>query len=66
MAPYGALYNRRCRSSFGWFKVGESSLLGLEIMYEAIEKVLIIRYELKTAYSPQKSYADNKRRDLEF
>nr|XP_009767178.1 PREDICTED: uncharacterized protein LOC104218392 [Nicotiana sylvestris] len=28
MAPYEALYGRRCRSPIGWFKVGEAELLG--------------------------------------
>ena len=28
MAPYEALYGRRCRSSVGWFEVGEAALIG--------------------------------------
>ena len=48
------------------FKAGESSLLGQEIINEDIEKVRIIRYRLKIDYSRQKSYSDNRRRDLEF
>ena len=28
MGPFEALYGRRCRSPFGWFEVGESSILG--------------------------------------
>ena len=28
MAPYEALYGRRCRSSVGWFEVGEATLYG--------------------------------------
>ena len=66
MASFEDLYGRRCRSPVGWFKVGESSLLGQKIIYEVIEKVRIIRYRLKTTYSWQKSYVDNRRRDLEF
>ena len=66
MAPFEALYGRRCRSPVGWFEVGESSLLGLEIMYDALEKVRVIRDRFKIAYSNQKSYADNRIRVLEF
>ena len=66
MAPFEALYGRRCRSTVGWFEVGEFSLLGPEVVYEATEKVQLIRDRLKTAHSRQKSYADNRKRDLEF
>ena len=39
MAPFEALYGRRCRSSVGWFEVGESSILCPDIIHEALEKV---------------------------
>ena len=39
IAPFETLYSRRCRSPFGWFEVGESSILGSEIIHEALEKV---------------------------
>ena len=51
MIPFEALYSRRCRSPIVYFEVGESSLLGHEIIYEAREKVQIIRDRLKTTYS---------------
>ena len=66
MAPFEDLYARRCISLVGWFEVGQSSLLGQEIMYKYIQKVRIIRDSFKTTYSQEKSYADNIRRDLEF
>ncbi|XP_069152031.1 uncharacterized protein [Solanum lycopersicum] len=66
MASFEALYGRRCRSPVGWFEVGESSILGPEIIHEALEKVRLIRDRLATAYSRQKSYADNRKRPLEF
>lgn len=66
MAPFEALYGRRCRSPVGWFEVGESLILGRDIIYEAIEKVQIIRDRFKTAYSRQKYYDDNRKKDLEF
>ncbi|KAH0644862.1 hypothetical protein KY284_032746 [Solanum tuberosum] len=66
MAPFKALYGRRCRSPVGWFEVGEIALIGLESVYEAIEKVRLIRERLKMAQSRQKSYVDVRRRELEF
>ena len=51
MAPYEALYGRRCRSPMGWFKVGKTSLLGPDLIYKTLEKVHIIRNRLQTAYS---------------
>ena len=35
-------------------------------MYDALEKVRVIRDRFKIAYSNQKSYADNRIRVLEF
>ena len=66
MAPCEALYGRNYRPPVGWFKVSESSLHVLEIIYESLEKVQVIRDRLKIAYSQQKSYAKIKRIDLEF
>ena len=66
MALFDALYGRRCRSLVGWLEVGESSILGLEIIHEALEKVMVIRDRLTTTYSRQKSYADYRKRPLEF
>ena len=45
MTQFEALYGR-----IGWFEVGESSLCGPEIIYEALEKVRVIRDMLKTTY----------------
>ncbi|XP_069152004.1 uncharacterized protein [Solanum lycopersicum] len=66
MEPFEALYGKRCRSSFLLFDVGESAILGFEIVHEAKEKVRIIRDRFSTAYSFQKSYAYNRQRALEF
>ncbi|XP_075078968.1 uncharacterized protein LOC142164649 [Nicotiana tabacum] len=66
MAPYGALYSRRCRSPIGWFKAGETNLLGSDLVQEAMEKVQLIRQRLLVAKSIQKFYADKRKRDLVF
>ena len=39
MAPFEALYGRRCRSLIGWFEVGEFALTGPKIFYEVVKKV---------------------------
>ena len=61
MAPFEALYGRRCTSSLVLFEVGYFSLFGLDIVYKSMEKVLMIRDRSKTSYfSWQKSHADNR------
>ena len=66
MAPYEALYGRPCRSLLGWTKVGESSITGPNLIRDTFEKVSLIRQRLLMAQSRQKSYADVRRRPLEF
>src|SRR5512141_2002235 len=66
MAPFEALYGRKCRTPLFWDQTGERQLFGTEVLTEAEEKVRIIRERLRIAQSRQKSYADNRRRELTF
>ena len=66
MAPYEALYGRPCRSPLCWTKVGESSITDPDIIRDTSGKVSLIRQHLLMAQSRQKSYADVRRRPLEF
>ncbi|RVW46257.1 Transposon Ty3-I Gag-Pol polyprotein [Vitis vinifera] len=66
MAPFEALYGRKCRSPICWNDVGERKLLGPELVQLTVEKVALIKERLKVAQSRHKSYADHRRRDLEF
>ena len=66
MAPYEALYGRPCRSPICWTEVGESSITGPDLIRDTSDKVGMIRKRLFTAQSRQKSYADVRRRPLEF
>ncbi|XP_060210711.1 uncharacterized protein LOC132637673 [Lycium barbarum] len=66
MAPYEALYGRKCRSPIRWFEMGESSLFGPDLVHQAVEKVKHIPERLRITQSCQKSYSDVCRRDLEF
>ncbi|GJS15586.1 reverse transcriptase domain-containing protein [Tanacetum coccineum] len=47
-------------------KVGEGQLIGPEIMQETTEKISQIKDRLKAARDRQKSYADKRRKPLEF
>ncbi|XP_009589336.2 uncharacterized protein [Nicotiana tomentosiformis] len=66
MAPFEALYGRRCRSPVGWFELGEMKIIGPNIVHDALKKAKLIQERLKTAQSRQKSYSNIRRRDLEF
>ena len=66
MAHYEALYGRPYRSPICWTEVGESSITGLDLIRDTSEKVSLIRQRLLTAQSRQKSYANVRRRPLEF
>ncbi|KAA3456046.1 DNA/RNA polymerases superfamily protein [Gossypium australe] len=66
MAPYEALYGRRCRTPTCWTKLGERQFLGPQVISETEEKVKVIRARLKEASDRQKSYVDLKRKDIEF
>ena len=66
MAPYEALYGRKCRTPICWEEAGERKLLGPEIVQITVDKIEVIRSRLKTAQDRQKSYADLKRKDIEY
>src|SRR5437764_15409495 len=58
MAPFEALYGRKCRSPLNWSEPGERVIFGPDLVTEAEEKVRVIQNHLKTAQSRQKSYSD--------
>jgi hypothetical protein len=66
MAPFEALYGRKCRTPLYWSETGESQLFEPEIIKEAERQVQVVRENLKVAQSRQKSYADTRRRELTF
>ena len=66
MAPFEALYGRKCRTLVCWDEIGERRLVGLELVQITSEKVKVVRDNLNIARDRQKSYADNRRRDLQF
>ncbi|KAD5507863.1 hypothetical protein E3N88_15566 [Mikania micrantha] len=66
MAPFEALYGRKCRSPICWIEVGELQITGPEIIQETTDKIRQIRDNLLAARSRQKSYSGKRREPLEF
>ena len=66
MAPYKTLYCRRCRTLVCWTELNEHKVIGPDLVKDTKEKVQVIRQRLKEASDRQKSYADLKRRDIEY
>jgi hypothetical protein len=66
MAPYEALYGRRCRTPLCWEEIGDQKLYGTELVQVTMEKVRTIRDRIKAAQDRQKKYVDVRRRPLEF
>ncbi|GJV65905.1 putative reverse transcriptase domain-containing protein [Tanacetum coccineum] len=56
----------RCRSPVFWAEVGEVQLTGPEIVQETTEKIVQIKQRMQAARDRQKSYADLKRKLMEF
>jgi len=66
MAPFEALYGRRCRTPLNWSEAGERTIFGPDMVQEAEEQVRLIQANLKIAQSRQKSYADKRSSLLTF
>ncbi|GJY71864.1 putative reverse transcriptase domain-containing protein [Tanacetum coccineum] len=65
-APFEALYGRKCRSPIYWAEVGDAQLTGPEIIRETTEKIIQIKHRLQASRDRQRSYADKRRKPLEF
>ncbi|GKD12432.1 putative reverse transcriptase domain, ribonuclease H-like domain, aspartic peptidase domain protein [Tanacetum coccineum] len=65
-APFEALYGRKCRSPVCWAEVGDVQLTGPEIVHETTEKIEQIQQHLQAARDRQRSYANIRRKPLEF
>nr|GEU83282.1 hypothetical protein [Tanacetum cinerariifolium] len=65
-APYEALYGQKCRSPACWAEVREAQLTGPELIQETTKKIVLIKQRIKAAQDRQKSYADLKRKPMEF
>ncbi|GKE52977.1 putative reverse transcriptase domain-containing protein, partial [Tanacetum coccineum] len=65
-APFEALYGRKCRSPVCWAEVGQVQLTGPELVQEITEKIIQIKQRMQVTRDRQKSYADLKRKLMEF
>jgi hypothetical protein len=66
MAPFEALYRRRCHTPLNWSEPGERNFFRPDMVKETEEKVRQIIHNLKKAQAHQKSYADKRRQPLYF
>ena len=66
MAPFEALYGRRCRTPLMWDGVGDHKLFRPDLIRDSEGKVKLIRDRLKIAQSRQKSYVDAKQKEVTY
>ena len=66
MAPFEALYGKKCRTPLNSVEVGDRGYFGPDFIKEAREQVSVIQSHLKVAQNRQKAYADKRRRPLQF
>jgi hypothetical protein len=66
MSLFETLYGRKCKAPLYWDQTRGRQFFGPELIQEAEEQVCIITENLRVAQTRQKSYADNRRRPLEF
>ncbi|GKD02139.1 putative reverse transcriptase domain-containing protein [Tanacetum coccineum] len=66
VAPFEELYGRKCQSPICWAEVGDVQLTGQEIVHETTEKIVQIKSKIQAVRDRQKSYANVRRKPLEF
>ncbi|GKD48878.1 putative reverse transcriptase domain-containing protein, partial [Tanacetum coccineum] len=64
--PFKALNGRKYRSPVCWAEVGDVQLMGPKIIHETTKKIVKIRQRLQDARDGQRSYANIRRKPLEF
>jgi hypothetical protein len=66
MAPFKVLYEHRCRTPFNWIELGEKVIFRPDLIEEAEATVRRIQDNLKATKSRHETYANKRRRPLEF
>ncbi|GJU00681.1 putative reverse transcriptase domain-containing protein [Tanacetum coccineum] len=66
VAPFEEIYDQKCRSPVCWTEVRDSQLTSPEIIHETTKKIIQIKSRIQAARDRQKSYADKRRKPLEF
>jgi hypothetical protein len=66
LSPFEVLYDRKCMMSISWDNSTERLMVGPEMLQEMENMVGKVQQKFKEEQDRQKSYADQKRRHLEF
>ena len=66
MTPYESLYGRKCRTPMCWTLLSEKKVISPDLIQETEENVKMIRERLKVVVDRQKSYADLKKKDIQY
>jgi hypothetical protein len=66
MTPFEVLYGCRCHTPLNWIEMGEKVIFGPDHVEEAEATVHRIQDNLKATKSHQETYANKRRRPLEF
>jgi hypothetical protein len=66
ITPFEVLYGHRCRTPLNWIEPGEKVIFGPDLVEEAESIVRRIQENWKAVKSRQESYANKRRRPLEF
>jgi hypothetical protein len=66
MAPFEALYGRKCRTPLNWVEPRERRFYGIDFVKEVEEQVCAVQKNMAAAQARQKSYADKGRKPIEF
>ncbi|XP_027362443.1 uncharacterized protein LOC113870045 [Abrus precatorius] len=66
MAPFEALYGRKCGTPLCWYETGETILYALDMVQKQHEQIKLIREKMKIAQDRQRSYYDKRRKPMKF
>jgi hypothetical protein len=66
MASFEVLYRRQCRTPLNWIEPGEKVIFDPDLVDEAEATVQRIQNNLKAVKLRQESYANKRRRPLQF
>jgi hypothetical protein len=66
LSPFEVLYDRKCTTPISWDNPADRLMVGPKMLQEMENMVRKVQQNLKEAQDRQKSYADQKRRHLEF
>ena len=66
MAPYEALYGRRCRTPICLTKLNKHKVIGPDTVKDTEDKFWVIQQRLKATSDQHKSYTNFKRKDIVY